>query len=170
MDAHLGAAVTAGNGSDGLAAGGGGGGGGVNSGDSRDSCALRRVDGSPGDVAVAGMGAEFFGGDSSRSAAAPAVNAAPAGGTAAAAPAPAAATRKLPLPALPLEHTPGPEPPADVDDPWLDRWAEADEINWRWQDGWALAQMYPRRELPHGGISVAEAGLAPQAAVTVEQQ
>lgn len=167
MDAHLDAAVTADDGSDGLA---GGGGGGVNSGDGRDSSASRRVDGSPGDVAVAGVGAEFSGGDSSRRAAAQAVIAAPAGGTAAADPAPAAATRKPQLPALPLEHTPGPEPPADVDDPWVDRWAEADELNWRWQDGWVLAQMYPRRQLPHCGVSIAEAGLAPQAAVTVEQR
>lgn len=72
--------------------------------------------------------------------------------------------------------------PAERDDDWVQRWADAagSSTGWAWHGGWRLVQTYPRREVPrgddgandgteHGGSTVAEAGLAPQAALAVEK-
>lgn len=65
-------------------------------------------------------------------------------------------------------------PPAEADEAWVQRWAEAaagSSSLWAWHDGgWRLAQMYPRQQLPRSGATVVEAGLVPQAALAVERQ
>lgn len=73
-------------------------------------------------------------------------------------------------------------PPADVDEEWVRRWTEeaartSGGSGWAWRGGWRLVQTYPRRPLPRdwgdaeqgSGNTIEGAGLAPQAALAVEQ-
>jgi hypothetical protein len=72
-------------------------------------------------------------------------------------------------------------PPADVDEHWVQQWTEqgagSGGSGWAWRGGWRLVQTYPRRPLPcdcadagaYSGDTVGAMGLAPQAALAVEQ-
>ena len=72
--------------------------------------------------------------------------------------------------------------PADAEEGWVQRWTEGAAGNgggsgWAWRSGWRLVLTYPRRPLPRecagaeagSGGTIADAGLAPQAALAVEQ-
>jgi hypothetical protein len=71
--------------------------------------------------------------------------------------------------------------PADVGEDWVRRWTDgaagsSGSTSWAWRGGWRLVQTYPRRPLPRESADAAGsartvegAGLAPQAALAVEQ-